>query len=49
MHIPEPYYQAIDGFGHKRWVRGASIPALYVCKDMTVNQVTSKIKNIMLE
>lgn len=41
--------QAIHEFGPKRWRVGDAVPLVYVCKDMSISEVTGKIRNIMRE
>lgn len=47
IQVPHEFRSEIQDFGGKLWTIGQKMPPLYICKDMPLAAVTSKIKNIM--
>ncbi|KAF3763911.1 hypothetical protein M406DRAFT_75142 [Cryphonectria parasitica EP155] len=47
MNVPSDFRPMITGFGPERWTNGEAIPQFYVGKDLGLNNVTGKIRDIM--
>ncbi|KUI62435.1 hypothetical protein VP1G_09556 [Cytospora mali] len=45
--VPDEFRREINGFSAKLWTNGAQIPRLYMCKDMHLKAVLTKINNLM--
>lgn len=47
LRIPQEFRREMRGFGAKRWIVGNEMPKMYICKDLPLQNVVTKINNVM--